>query len=166
MDPHHDDLLKPTLRPGLDTTRFERPWNPSSLVYIAFFGGIAGGGSLFALNAKRLGMNEEVRRIVIGTIALTLISTLVLAWVLAQSGMEGRSNVRLARFGFLIVAILLAKWIARRQQPSFEAYDYSDRPKGKLWPYGIAAVLFGMFVHGVLAFAAVMLIKAAQGDPQ
>ena len=167
MDPKHDDLLKPTLRPGIDVARFDRPWNPSSLMYVAFFGGIAGGGALFAINAKRLGMPEEVRRIVIGTVVLTLVSTVAVAWFVVQAGDDReamRANRGMVRFAVVAVGLVLANWMAKRQRPSYEAYDYSDREKGTLWPYAVGALLFGAVVHGVLYLVAMLAFRAAQGN--
>lgn len=135
-------------------------------MYFAFFGGIAGGGALYAINAKRLGMQEELRRIVVGTIVLTVLSSVVAAWVVTQSDgdrTEMRANGRLVRFAAIAVALLFAKWVAKRQQPSYEAYDYSDRPKGKLWPYGLGALLFGGVVHGAVFVVALFALRAAQG---
>lgn len=163
MGSHQDDLLQPTLRHDLDVTKFDRPWNPASLVYIAFFGGFAGGGALLAINAKRLGMRTECRRILLGAALLTVLTTLGLGWYFARQASAGdkidAGDRRLAKYAIVLVAVLLAKWVAKRQQSSFEAYDYSDRPKGSLWVYGIAAVLFGVAVQAGLLLLAIQLFR-------
>src|SRR5687768_3132414 len=55
-----DDLFRPTLTEQDDAVGFDRPWNPWSLVVLAFFFGLPGGGTLLALNFRRLGMPQAI----------------------------------------------------------------------------------------------------------
>lgn len=54
-----DDLFQPTLTESDEPAGFNRPWSPSTLIYVVFFCGLPGGGFLFADNYRRLGQPKR-----------------------------------------------------------------------------------------------------------
>lgn len=165
MTASDDDLLRPTLSKGLDVGAFRDPWNPGSLMWIAFFGLVFGGGLLFAENARRLGRPDERQRILIGTIVITLATSVAVGIWLASSGVptqEG-SPVRRWRLAVIAVALVLGAWLKRRQMPLFEAYQNAGRKPGRLWPMGLLAVVLGLAVH--IGLSALVYAIAKAGAP-
>src|SRR5262249_22153508 len=88
-----DDLFTPTLTEADDAVGFRRPWNPWSLVFVAFFRAavmpapwaLAGGGGTLALNFARLGVRQRV----LPAGALVLAAALVAHWIPVWLGGAG-----------------------------------------------------------------------------
>ncbi len=58
-----DELLRPTIGAGVDMS--VRPWRPMSQTYVAFFGGVIASTVIAFLNARRLGVDADKRRLIV-----------------------------------------------------------------------------------------------------
>jgi 4-amino-4-deoxy-L-arabinose transferase-like glycosyltransferase len=159
-DADDDALLRPTLRPGLDATRYAPLFNPTSLVYAAFFGGLAAGAALFAANFRRMRRPRLAAITLTLGVALTAGYVAYVTWGVRRGTIEGvdDSNVRTLRTGFQIVSAGVALLLARFQKADFNAYlAGGGKPRKALVPSLLATLLGLAFILAtfVAAYAAV-----------
>jgi hypothetical protein len=151
----NEELFRPTLRENDDAVGFDRPWNPWSLVMIAFFCGVIAGGGLLAFNFRRLGMKGKLYP-VLAIVALVALAQAGLSlWLLGSGrlGAEGRDAVRTAQWMGRAVATLFAIALATPQQKRYRLFQASGLPGGHLlWP--ALAAIAAQFAFSLLWAAA------------
>lgn len=156
-----DELLRPTVDPRLDAVRFRPLWNPTSLLYGAFFGSIFGGavagGLIFGLNF------HWMRRTALGVVsaALGFGATIAAAFLVGmrsdESGAEAAAErfpgPREVRLGLMVFTAIFALAAARSQAPAFRVFVMAGgTPRKALWAC-VAAGVFGFVVQVGLEFA-------------
>ncbi len=120
------------------------PWNPSSIVYNAFFCGPLSAGLLFAFNTKRLGRPAAfVPSLVIAVLAGLGIQALVVLY-LGSCGPIARQD---ARLGFRVAAVLLGLVWAWIQRPRFEVFARDGDAAASLWKPGFIALVAGLVIQ-------------------
>jgi hypothetical protein len=147
----NEDLFTPTLTEQDDAAGFDRPWRPWSLVVLAFFFGLPAGGTLLALNFRRLGMPRRVVPALVLVALATPAMAAVSAWVAAARLAPVDSDAdRHLRWILRAVSCLVAIGIALPQQRRFRLFQTADLPGGRLlWP-GLAAVLVSLALQFLL----------------
>ena len=159
-----DDLFAPTLTEDDDALDFDRPWNPWSLVILTFFFGLVAGGTLLALNFRKLGLRQSVAP----TLGLVLVVAFLLAaasagLIAASAGGQAHPGLR-AGFRFLVPAVNagIAMVIAAGQQKRFRLFQASGGPPGKLlWP-AVGAAAASIAFELVVRLAVLLLISLSR----
>lgn len=148
------ELLRHSLTEDDDTTGFNQPWNPWSLVVTTFFCGALPGIGLLAFNYERLGIKGRLYGTLAIAAALELCSVAVYFWV-AQSGaldLTNRDDQRTLRTGVKVVLVVAALFVARTQQKRFRLFEHSGLPAGGLFKPLLIAVLLSLFIALVKGF--------------
>lgn len=155
-----DELLRPTVDPRLDAVRFRPLWNPTSLLYGAFFGSIFGGavagGLIFGLNF------HWMRRTALGVVsaALGFGATIAAAFLVgvrpdesAAAEAERFPGPREVRLGLMVFTAIFALAAARSQAPAFRVFLMAGgTPRQALWGC-VPAAVFGFVFQVGLEFA-------------
>src|SRR5688500_12751591 len=129
-----DDLFQPTLTEADDAEGFNKPWNPWSLVVLAFFFGLPGGGGLLAFNYERLGIRGRL----LPTLALVLVVSAAIAaaqlWLRANpvGGLQGRPARRAAGLAAQGAAALAAMALAGTQRRRYRLYQATGQEPGRV----------------------------------
>ena len=141
-----DDLLQPTV--SETSPRTEKPWNPHSQIWVAFFGGVLAVTTIAILNATRLRMPASSRRwmLIIGAVALCAVFVTWMRVPAAESFLRfaaGGRELRLIRRVIAVVACLAFTYMQRHAKAHYEVFagDYES-----LWRPGLIAT----FVLGTL----------------
>jgi hypothetical protein len=139
-----DELLRPTISTGVDLS--VRPWRLMSQTYVAFFGGVISATLIAFLNARRLGVAPDKRRLVllIGGIGLVLAAVVM---AVLTTGSETSSGIQVA---IRVVAIAACLIQLRIQRPMDRAFQLRGGDYGSLWGPGTAAVIGGGLLEAVL----------------
>jgi predicted MFS family arabinose efflux permease len=146
-----DELLRPTIRTDVDLS--VRPWRLMSQTYVAFFGGVIAVTVIAFINARRLGVDQAKRRLILLAGGLGLIAAAVVITVLTDDGTS--SGLRIA---IRVVAVVCCLILLRIQQPMDRAFQLRGVDHGSLWGPGIAAVIGGGVLEAILlAIVAVTL---------
>jgi uncharacterized membrane protein len=137
-----DELLRPTIGAGVDMS--VRPWRLMSQAYVAFFGGVISTTAIAFLNARRLGVAPDKRRLIllIGVVGLVLAAV-----VIALSDTDSMSGIRIA---VRIVAVVTCLAQLRIQRPMDRAFQLRGQDYRSLWGPGIAAVIAGGLLEALL----------------
>lgn len=127
-----DELLRPTIGAGVNPST--RPWRLMSQTYVAFFGGVIAVTVIAFLNARRLGVPLDKRRLilVIGGLGLVLAAVVISTFPAEASGL---------RVAIRVVAVACCLGQLRIQQPMDRAFQLRGTDYGSLWGPGIAAVV-------------------------
>lgn len=144
--------MRPCLTEEDDAVEFDRPWNPTNLLLLTFFGGLPAGGVLFALNERRLGRPEHFTRTLVVMIGASLVVYGVLAYLrVAGIFTAGEGDVksvsRLVVRGISVGVAMIFSW---QQSKRFRLAEMHDVEMGK----HLAPVLLAL----VLGVVAVMII--------
>ena len=145
-----DELLRPTIGAGVDMS--VRPWRLMSQTYVAFFGGVISTTVIAFLNARRLGVAPDKRRLILLAGAVGLI---VAAVVIALLDGSGASGIRVA---IRVVAVVTCLAQLRIQRPMDRAFQLRGQDYRSLWGPGIAAVIGGGLVEAILLAAVAVLL--------
>jgi hypothetical protein len=139
-----DELLRPTIGAGVDLS--VRPWRLMSQTYVAFFGGVISATVIAFLNARRLGVAPDKRRLIllIGGIGLLLAAAVM---ALLTTGSTTSSGVQVAIRAVAVAACLIQ---LRLQRPMDRAFQLRGGDYGSLWGPGLAAVIGGGLIEAVL----------------
>jgi hypothetical protein len=154
-----DDLLRPSLTEEDDAIGFDRPWDPSSLVMLAFFGGLVAGGGLLALNFRRLGLKDRFVPALL-TVALSeIVWTCALIWLIGYGSHPLIDFVSWRSYGLAahIFTCFLALVMARFQQKRYRLFKTRRLPDGKLFVPALAALAVGLVVNFVELFIVFMI---------
>jgi hypothetical protein len=142
----NDDVFSPSLPEGIDVGTFRKPWQPMSLAFAGFFGGLLAAGVLFAMNWSRLGQPQTARRCAWLTAGLVLLSiggmvAAIVSGALKPDDADLRRGLRLAQ---RVLAIAFGLWQARRQEPRFRLFlATGGEPAAALLPsLGVIALAF------------------------
>ncbi len=164
MDSEFDpDLLQPSLDASHDAVGFEKPWDPKSLIFAAFFCGPIGGGALFAWNFKRLGQAKAATHCALAFALLAL--GLAALWALLLPEFTSGNQRRLFRYGLQALTVVAGFVAARTQRRRFRVFlGHGGDSKGLL-PYGIAAAILGSLAQWALFMGAVLLINGELPGP-
>lgn len=128
------------------------PWNPSSIVYNAFFCGPLPAGLLFAYNARRLGRPAAfVPGLVIALVAGLGLPALVFFYLNSRGPIDSQD----ARLGVRIAGVLFALAWARVQRTRFEVFSRDGDEAASLWKPGFIALAVGLVIH--IAWMAVLM---------
>ena len=140
-----DELLRPTIGAGVDLST--RPWRLMSQTYVAFFGGVIATTVIALLNARRLGVTPDKRRLILaaGTAGLGLAAVMVR--LLATDDSSG------LRVAIRVVAVACCLLQLRLQRPMDRAFQLRGGDYGPLWGPGLAAVFGGGLLEVVLLAA-------------
>jgi hypothetical protein len=143
-----EDLFRPTLTEEDDAVGFDQPWNPWSLIVLAFFTGTLAGGGLLAWNFLRLGMPKRVVPALVVTVSALLLSSVAVAWLwvrLLDSPWRSLLNVL-----DQVIAVAVCAAVAAPQHRRWRLFRGTDLPSGKLlWP-GVGAAVVSLAAHLVL----------------
>lgn len=144
-DMHDDPLLRPSLDDTVPSTSFRDPWNPTSMFYVAFFGGALPFLAIAVANARRHALGKRTMMVVAGITAAALVAAVVLVAVLELDSRD----VRFAARGAGVLAYLAVLPLFR---PSQRLFEHHDREWASLWGPGLAAVLVGGAVQALLLY--------------
>jgi hypothetical protein len=139
-----DELLRPTIGAGVDLS--VRPWRLMSQTYVAFFGGVISATVIAFLNARRLGVAPDKRRLIllVGGIGL-LLAAVVISLLTTDSTTS--AGIRVA---IRVVAVATCLVQLRIQRPMDRAFQLRAGEYGSLWGPGIAAVIGGGLIEAIL----------------
>lgn len=148
----HDELLQPTLAPDFDVRRFERPWTPTSIVWVAFLGGPLAAGLLFGVNYRRLARPTAARVAWIAAPVFALLAAFGIAAAYRAGWLDvnDAAHARISRLFVQFLSIGVGWLVARDQERAFRAYSSADLPVASLWLPGLGAVLLGIVTYGAL----------------
>jgi hypothetical protein len=141
-----DELLRPTIGASVDMSA--RPWRLMSQTYVAFFGGVIATTVIAFLNARRLGVGLDKRRLIVAVGAAGMVLSAVVIRLLATDDSSG------LRVAIRIVAVACCLLQLRLQRPMDRAFQLRGSDYGSLWGPGLAAV-FGCGLLEVVLLAAV-----------
>jgi hypothetical protein len=145
-----DELLRPTIGAGVDMS--VRPWRLMSQAYVAFFGGVISTTVIAFLNARRLGVAPDKRRLILLAGAVGLI---VAAVVIALVDSSTVSGVRVA---IRVVAVVTCLAQLRIQRPMDRAFQLRGQDYRSLWLPGLAAVVGGGIAEALLLAAVAVVL--------
>jgi hypothetical protein len=142
-----DELLRPTLSErSAPVAGAEQPWRLGSQVYVAFFGGALAVAAVAGVNARRLGMDRVALALIAGLGLAGLGGTVALALAVDDLPAYGRRAVALAAWGGM--------WLLQRSPDrSFAYHARAEEPYASLWWPGLAAVLAGGALQGLVVYA-------------
>jgi hypothetical protein len=164
MSASHDDLLQPTLSADLDVRNYRRLFRPQSILWPAFFGGPVAGGILFGLNYARMGRRDLASRCWVGGVAVALVLAFVIGWYITEPALREaavdrtrKPDTSLTRIAFAGISVAIGWFIAKHQNPRFDAWEGGRNEPAKLLFPGLLAVLTGaLFVMGALLVTVAM----------
>ncbi|MCC2671215.1 MAG: hypothetical protein K0Q72_3686 [Armatimonadetes bacterium] len=131
-----DELFRPTLTADDDAVGFARPWNPWSLVVLAFFFGLPAGGALLSWNLYRLGVGRRA----LPAFSLVEVATLALAAIGGWAAVRAPEGTQSWLPSALRAAwTLVAAALATAQRKRFRVFRASVAEEGRLWLPGVAA---------------------------
>ncbi|MBB5791443.1 hypothetical protein [Jiangella mangrovi] len=143
-----DELLRPTVQGLIGTS--EKPWRLTSQAYVAFFGGVLASTTIAVVNARRLGVPPDKRRLMMLVGGLAFVAAVVVGALLADDGTGA------ARLGARVVAVVAILLLIRLQQPMDRAFVLRNGEYGSLWGPGLLAVF-------TLGLVEVLVIVALAG---
>jgi hypothetical protein len=144
----NDDMLKPSLTADDDAVGFDHPWNPWSLVVLAFFLGVVPGGGLLALNFRRLGLKNRVG------ITLLWVALAEVVWIALEIWMIRHGYLHLdesdapepGRWVMRVFSLGVAIAIAHPQHKRYRLFMTRHLPEGRLVIPACAAVVVTLVV--------------------
>jgi hypothetical protein len=154
-DKEGPDTREELLRPSIEAARprTERPWDPSSQFYVAFFGGVLAVAGIALINARRLRLPASRQRWMLAIGLAGLVVALVLAAVMPIDPdvgafvNEGSRNIRLAG---RVVAVAICLAFVKLQQPGDRLFRIQGGEYASLWGPGILAVIVGGLAQAAL----------------
>jgi hypothetical protein len=145
------ELFQPSV--GADQRYLERPWNPASNFYVAFFGGVIAATAIAYLNAARLHVEHFRARIL--AIGLTgVVVALVAARLVADSVADDESGTYV-RLASRVVAVLVHFVFAAQLKQADRRFQITGGDYESLWTPGFLAVLAGGLAQAILLYAVV-----------
>jgi hypothetical protein len=143
-----EDVFEPSLAGYREAE--ERPWRLGSQVYVAFFGGVLAVTAIAWLNARRLGLGERERLLILLVGAAGLVAALLVPIVRDEDPADA---YRLTSRIIGVVAfggLYLIQRAADRVHGAFGEDD--DDAYASLWGPGLAAVVIGGIIQAVIVF--------------
>lgn len=125
-----DDLFTPTVRDAQVPT--ERPWNPDSIVYPAFFGGPLAGTVLGILNGRKLLLSRS------HLMLIALAGAVAVSGRLVFTALQGHSA---ARIGGAMAGVLVWLVVNALQRKAFRAAVHNELEPASLVGPGFAAAI-------------------------
>jgi hypothetical protein len=129
-----DELLRPSVQGPIGTS--EKPWRLMSQTYVAFFGGVLASTTIAVVNARRLGVPPDKRRLMVVVGGLAFVAAVLAGALLVGDGDSSSA----ARLGARVVAVVAILVLIRIQQPMDRAHILRSGEYGSLWGPGLAAV--------------------------
>ncbi|MDP9022581.1 MAG: hypothetical protein M3N57_07770 [Actinomycetota bacterium] len=145
-----DELLQPSIAARGVPGALESPWDPRSMVYVAFFGGVIAITAIAYLDAQRLAVSVRDRHRIIAIGAVAFAAVLLLALPLAPQGAGLFASARPVRFLGRGVAILAHLVFVRLLAPAARAFEIRDGEYASLWRPGLTAAALGGFAQAIL----------------
>lgn len=157
------DLLQPSLGEDFEVRRFQRPWSPSSLLWVAFFGGPIGAGLMYTLNYRRLARPRSGWICLLGTLVVSL------ALVLTVGGLAGRPSMRdgspdssrMIRYGIQAICLVIGLGLTHDQSRAFRAFESAGHSPGKALVPALLAIALNIIILLVTLPAAAALLHGA-----
>lgn len=146
------DLFQPSI--SADRHYLERPWNPASNFYVAFFGGVIAATAIAYLNAVRLHVEHLRPRIVAVGLAGVVVA-LVIARFISESVTDDDEARRYVRLASRVVAVLVHFVFAALLKQADRRFQLTGGDYESLWQPGLVAVLAGGVVQAVLLYIVV-----------
>jgi asparagine N-glycosylation enzyme membrane subunit Stt3 len=154
-------LFQPTVRthtPGGPGT--PRPWNPRSVVFLAFFGGGVALAIISYLRAQRLGEARHGTWMMALAASATVLSMVGVAWWAGQWDDTTARNARLAQ---RIVGSVLALGFNRVLRSADRRAEMNGPPDApvhdSLWKPGVLATLAGALTTGLMVATSLVLLE-------
>lgn len=164
-----EDLFQPVLTSSDDMAGFQQPWNPHTIVLIAFCAGMAAGTLLLAFNAVRLGLRHKFWPLLLGGAILLLLTDAGIYWGwLAWAGTEALQTQRGLISTLRRVMTVVAAWMASAdQRQRYRLAEITHTPRGSLLVPGAGACIVGIALEYALAAAFIAardLLPLVQGN--
>jgi len=158
--PDLDDLLRPVLSEDDDSGEMDRPWNPRMLLFWSFFVGPLAGGTLLAINSRRLGLKDRFWPLLIGTIVGTLVLYASVMSVMITAFADWDKDTRNTTGRMMIRAVtVLAGWlVSGPQRRRYRLAEAVDAPLGSLWGLGTLICIVGFVIEIYLAVGIATII--------
>jgi hypothetical protein len=137
-----DDLFTPTVRDSQAPT--EKPWNPDSIVYAAFFGGPLAGAVLGILNGRKLLLSRS------HLLLIALAGVVAIAGRLVFTAWQGHAA---ARIGGAMAGVLVWLVVNALQRKAFRAAIHNGLEPASLVGPGIAAAIGCGLIEVILIVA-------------
>lgn len=160
---YDEELLQPSLDAAFDVRGFRKPWNPSRLLWVAFFGGPLGAGALYGDNYARLNRPDARLACWIGGLVLALAAALAGAWLFESGALEGadKQRTQMFRWGLQGGCVAIGWFLTRDQAKAFRAFEASGGSAGKLLLPGIVACVLSALVFIGMFVLCVSVLRAA-----
>lgn len=149
------DLFQPSI--GADRQYLERPWNPASNFYVAFFGGVIAATAIAYLNAGRLHV-EHLRARIVAVGLAGVVAALVAARFISQSVTDDDETRTYVRLASRVVGVLAHFVFAALLKQADRRFQVTGGDYESLWQPGLVAVMAGGVTQAVLIY---ILVGAA-----
>jgi len=163
------DLLQPTLDESYDEPKFQSPWRPWHLIWVAIFGGLVAAAIVYPWNYRRLGQPRHAEWALAVLVPLAVVVPVLSMWYLVHEfGLDGAADVadlapedrRSVRLFQRAVTFIPAAIFSSLQDKRYRLYEANGGEPGRL--LGVAlALIFGSLV---VSTAVVGLVLFALGE--
>jgi hypothetical protein len=148
MSSRDDDVFEPSLAGYREAE--ERPWRLGSQVYVAFFGGVLAVTAIAWLNARRLGLDDRSRLLILLLGVAGLVAS-VLVPVLRDEDASDAYRLTSRIIGVVAFGgLYLIQRSANRVHESFRGDD--EEAYASLWGPGLLAVVVGGLAQAAIVF--------------
>ena len=147
-----EDLFQPSV--ARDQQYLERPWNPDSNFYVAFFGGVIAATAIAYLNAARLHV-EHLRSRILAIGITGVVVALVAAKFVAESVAEPDGSGTYVRLASRVVAVIVHFVLAAQLKQADRRFQVTGGDYESLWAPGFGAVVAGGIAQAVLLYLVV-----------
>jgi predicted permease len=149
LRPRDDELFEPTLAEYRETG--ERPWRLGSQFYVAFFGGVVAVTAIAWLNAKRLGLDDRRRWLILLVGAVGLAATIGVP-LIRDEGADAAF-----RLTSRVIAVLAFGGMYLLQRSADRVHSAFARDEeqayASLWVPGLIAVIVGGVAQAVIVLS-------------
>jgi len=152
MSARPDELLQPTLSADLDVRLYGRLFRPQSILWPTFFGGPLAAGILFGLNYARMGRRDLALRCWIGGVVVALVVAFCVGWYITEPALTQavvnrarKPDTAMTRAIIAGISVAIGWFIAKHQEPRFNAWEGRRNEPANLWVPGILAIVAGAF---------------------
>jgi len=163
----HDPLLQPSLTESDDAQGFARPWDPSTLGWLALLVGPFGSGLLMWLNQRRLGLRGGAHLLLVMALVGAVVMVVGIFFLPSQAeaaaqGMteQRRDSMRIVRFVGNAVALPLAWWFLGEQRRRYRIAEQVNAPTSALFLPGLGAFVVNLAVTFAVGLALVAIKRA------
>lgn len=152
-------LLQPTVGLEDDAIGFRRPWNPHSILWVAFFGGLIAAGVLFEMNGRRLGIRRKGGPALLICLGSSLVIYAALVWLFRAGNLPVGEDLRLARNLVRFLHLAVGVGVSATQTRRYQLAVRADVETASLIKPGILAVLAGNAADFAVISVLLLLLK-------